>query len=438
MKKENPSNWRDYQKKLQRSGRRRSFIRRFPSLIFYTGCSILVLFFVCLAGVWISAYRSQAGIPPEDAKKQFVDFRESLDERKLLNELDLDPSNITDNFTLKRGEDHFTIKSTLDPSLKKYIRRLLKRSRTLQAAVVVLDRNDGRILAMESYQKDGESKDLCLKADFPAASLFKIVAAAAALESAGFRPNKDVYYRGRRHTLYKSQLKKKIGKYTLKTSFKKAFASSINPVFGKLGIYELGQNVLADYAERFLFNHSIPFDFPVEMSLIEVPDDNFGLAEIASGFNKKTLISPLHAALLASVVANKGVMVSPWVIDHVKNESGEIVYRRKPTRLTSPVSRRVAKDLKTLMRDTVLSGTCRKSFRPLRRKRALKNVEFGAKTGTINDEKDRFKYDWLAAYAIPKNGEKAICISVLSIHGEKLGIRSSELARYIINYYLTS
>ena len=145
------------------------------------------------------------------------------------------------------------------------------------------------------------------------------------------------------------------------------------------------------------------------MSTIQVPEDNFGLAEIASGFNKKTLISPLHAALLASVAANSGVMVSPWLIEHVKNESGEFIYQWKPTRLSSPINRRVAKDLKSLMRDTVIYGTCRKSFRPLRRKRAFKNVEFGAKTGTINDEKDQFKYDWLTAYALPEKGD---CIQI--------------------------
>ncbi|MBW1829992.1 MAG: hypothetical protein JRI74_11300, partial [Deltaproteobacteria bacterium] len=333
FKKKDSYNWRDYQRKLRREYRWKNFLHKFPSVFFYTGCSALALVVVCLIGVWISTYISQASVPPAEARKQFVDFRERLAERTVLKNLDLDLAQLTDTFVLERGEERLTVKSSLDPSLQKYIRRLLKGSQTLQAAVVVLDSNDGRVLAMETYRKDGKNGDLCLKADYPAASLFKIVAAGAALESAGYRPNKAVYYRGKRHTLYKSQLK-----------------NSINPVFGKLGIYELGQSTLADYSDRFLFNHTIPFDFPVEMSTIQVPEDSFGLAEIASGFNKKTLISPLHAALLASVAANSGVMVSPWPIEHVKNESGEFIYQWKPTRLSSPINRRVAKDLKSLMR----------------------------------------------------------------------------------------
>jgi len=62
----------------------------------------------------------------------------------------------------------------------------------------------------------------------------------------------------------------------------------------------------------------------------------------------------------------------------------------------------------------------------------------GAKTGTINDYHDRYKYDWVTAYALPKHGDGAICITVLTIHGKKLGIRASEAARYIINHHFAS
>ena len=92
------------------------------------------------------------------------------------------------------------------------------------------------------------------------------------------------------------------------TTFRKAFAASNNSVFGKIGIYDLGQQTLNRYAERFRFNSQIPFDLPVEISAITVPEDDFGLAEIASGFNKTTLLSPLHAALLSSVAVNTGRM----------------------------------------------------------------------------------------------------------------------------------
>ncbi|RLC31714.1 MAG: hypothetical protein DRH37_02450 [Deltaproteobacteria bacterium] len=436
--KDDGSNWRAYQKKLQREQRRKTLLQAFPSMILYSGCAILVLMVVCFGWVWISEYRSQASVPPYKVDRQFALFRDHPTERVILKELNLDPVHLTDHMTLNNGGTRFTVESTLNPALQHYIMRLVHRARTLKSAVVVMDVHDGRVLAMVSYDREGNSGDLCLKADFPAASLFKVVSAAAAFESAGFRPGKTVYYRGKRHTLYKGQLKKRIGKYTCRTTFKRAFALSINPVFGKLGVYDLGRKTLEEYAGRFLFNRKIPFDFPVGMSTVHVPEEAFGLAEIASGFNKRTLISPLHAALVALVVANKGIMAAPWLIASIRNGSGQCLYQRRPAVLARCVAPRTAQNLKILMRDTVIRGTCRKSFLPLRRKRVFKNIELGAKTGTINDVSDRFKYDWLIAYALQGKRKRAICVAVLSVHSEKLGIRANELGRYIIGYYYTS
>ena len=198
-----------------------------------------------------------------------------------------------------------TVEVPLDTRLQKYIFYLLGRSLTHQAAVVVLRPKTGQILAMADYEKDseGEGENLYLKADFPAASLFKIVSAAAAIEARGFTPGKTVVFRGMKHTLYNSQLRQQEGRYSRKTSFRRAFAGSINPVFGKIGIYDLGSEFMREYANRFLYNQQIPFDLPVAASSIRIPADDFGLAEIASGFNRRTRISPLHASLITAAVA---------------------------------------------------------------------------------------------------------------------------------------
>lgn len=90
------------------------------------------------------------------------------------------------------------------------------------------------------------------------------------------------------------------------------------------------------------------------------------------------------------------------------------------------------------MQDAVRYGTSRKAFRSLRRKKGFKKFELGAKTGTINDKMDQFKYDWLTAYALDPDGRSGICIGVLGVHGKILGVRSTELARAIINYYFSS
>ena len=174
------------------------------------------------------------------------------------------------------------------------------------------------------------------------------------------------------------------------------------------------------------------------MSTIDVPDDNFGLAEIASGFNKRTLVSPLHAAMLSAEVANCGDMMAPWLISTITDETHKIAYRAPRNALISPISTKTAEDLKSLMKYTARYGTTRSAFRELRRQRSLAGLDLGAKTGTINDRLDRVKYDWITAFALTSEGSRGICIGVLAVHGKKLGTRSTELVKAIINFYFRS
>ena len=130
--------------------------------------------------------------------------------------------------------------------------------------------------------------------------------------------------------------------------------------------------------------------------------------------------------------------MEPWVVERVKDHTGKILYSVIPSKLASPLEEKTASNLKILMDDTVIYGTGRKAFRSLRKNKKFNHIELGAKSGTINDELDRYKYDWFAAYALPDNGDGGICTAVLAIHGKKIGIRASEIARYIINQYFTS
>jgi penicillin-binding protein A len=433
------SGWREQTKTSQKNHPVRRLLKRSPLILFGSVILFSGLLFFLLAIPLLTDQTGQAGIPFGRSGKVSTDETSSKKPLALkLADLPLDLTALSDRLILEWEDEPLIVESSIDPDLQNYISDLLQKSKTVKAAVVVLQPDDGRILAMAGYDAMGNGEGLCLQANFPAASLFKIVAAAAALEHAGFTPDSKVYFDGYKYTLYKRQLKQTRGRYATEMSFKQAFGSSINPVFGKLGIYDLGQQVMTDSAEKFLFNRSIPFDFPVDRSIVNVPEDDFGLAEIASGFNKRTFISPIHAALLASAVANDGVMMRPWMVKRVLREDGEVLYQGGPSRMTDPINRETAEDLRILMRETVTHGTCRRSFYRLRTKKGFSDLKLGAKTGTINDPTGQFKCDWLTAYAIPADGTKGICVAVLGVHGEKLGIRAGKLGGIIINYYLSS
>lgn len=325
---------------------------------------------------------------------------------------------------------------TIDPVMQDYATKLAANSGALQTSVVAMDPRDGRIIALAENDQLGSKGFLSLNADYPAASIFKVVSAAAALERAGFSPEKTVSFSGNQHTLYKSQLKERSGRYTTKTSFRKAFASSINPVFGKIGIYYLGQEVLSRYGERFYFNRNIPFDMPMSLSRLDVPADSFGLAEVASGFNKDTVMSPLHAALLAATAANDGVMVRPRIVDSVMSDDGKMIYRGKGGIISRVISSDTAAALRVLMKETVTKGTCKKAFSKLVRSKSTKNVTLGAKTGSIHDRLGRYKLDWTTAFALPGDSRNPITVAVLNVHGEKMGVKANEIASMMIKRWV--
>jgi len=421
---------------LNKLAHRKYFVSRATLLLVYS-----LLIGIIHTGSWILAHAGGEGheslkTGEWENSQRYV----KKDLPALLRPLNLNLTALSESYLLLTEGMRLTVEIPLDTALQRHIVELLRRSRTLQTTVVVMSPKTGQILAMADYERHGrgQGENLCLKADFPAASLIKIVSAAAAIEARGFTPDKTVAFRGMTHTLYSSQLRQGEGSYSKKTSFKKAFSRSINPVFGKIGIYELGRRFIAEYADRFLFNQEIPFDLPLAMSSIHIPADDFGLAEIASGFNKTTLISPLHASLITATVANAGIMVEPWLVGRVKDESGKVLYSARLSRLGRPIEEDTARQLRILMEDTVVHGTCRKAFQQLRRKKFFKHIALGAKTGTINDYHDRYKYDWVTAYALPKHGEGAMCITVLAVHGKRLGMRASEVARCIMDYHFAS
>ena len=436
-----PSQWQKYQASLQKAARRRHILKKIPRLSKIAGLAAAVVVILVFVGIWLSDHWSRSRPEPPALKKQ-GDLRPKpsagQDLKSAINRLAQDSAKLAEPIVLNSDGRRYFIRTAIYPKLQKFILRTLKRSRTQQSAVVVMDPHDGRLLSMVNYDTNGHSANLCLQADFPAASLFKIVTAAAALESAGLTLDKSLYYRGSKHTLYKSQLKTKKDRWTTQTKFRKAFALSNNAVFGKIGIYNLGQKQLIRYSDKFFFNRPIASDLPLAVSRVQVPADDFGLAEIASGFNKDTLISPLHAALLAAVAVNKGEMPTPRLVESIRNESNKVVYQAPRPAMAAAVNPETARDIKVLMQDAVRYGTGRTAFRKLRRKKRFKNYDLGAKTGTINDRRDQFKYDWVTAFAVSPNGAGSICVSVLGVHGKILGTRSTEMTRAIVDYYFST
>jgi cell division protein FtsI/penicillin-binding protein 2 len=326
---------------------------------------------------------------------------------------------------------HAHVKYTVDSDAQEYIEHEILRWRPDYAAFVAIDARTGRILAMSTYQHEGVSLgNLALRPTFPAASVFKVVTAAAAIDQKKITADSRLPFTGAYHTLYKHNvMSTQVTRWTREMSIREAFAKSVNSIFGKIGVFHVGSQGLREYANRFMFNQKIRADFPAQMGVAAIPEgsDDWLLAEAASGFTPETTMSPIQGALIAAAVANDGVMMEPTLIDSIQNDQGEAIYQSQPSIASVTMNSASAADVRLLMQETVSRGTSHKSFRKVwRRKDYTADLELGGKTGSLHGNDPVGRYDWFVGYLRYK--DQKIAVSALTINEQKWRVKSAYLA----------
>ncbi len=205
---------------------------------------------------------------------------------------------------------------------------------------------------------------------------------------------------------------KKHGKVS---SIEEAIETSCNIGAAFLG-FAIGYPKLSEYNIRFGFNTEFDIGFydklrnqkisiPVKKSIFPSDDkDRYELAMHACGLtpdkNKQYLITPLHAALLAATVANKGVMMNPFLIKEIRNINGKLIYSSEIKPLKISISPQTAEKIKSMMIDVVEKGIGRKA--------RVKGLKIAGKTGTSGGKSELNA--WFIAFAPADDPQFAIAI----------------------------
>lgn len=351
--------------------------------------------------------------------------------------------NLTDaSFDFEFDGRRFRVETSLDAPLQRRMVATLKPDTARYLGAVVLEADTGRVLAMASHDSVDPGNNTCLASLFPAASIFKIVTAAAAISEMGLESESTLSYAGGKYTLYKHQLRKSPKGKRHRLTLRDAFAQSVNPVFGRLGARGLGKTVLARHGAAFGFNQPIPFEVPVETSPLRITDEPFQWAEVASGFNRTTLLSPLHGAMIAAAaVSETGRLVAPTIVDRIRDENGLLLYQasEEPGAVGQALPPEAARQMRRLMGETIRSGTSRRAFRGFESDPVLSRLEMGGKTGTMGSRihPDRL-YDWFVGFAEEKEGGRRIAVAVAVAHQELIGTKASVFARQIMKTFFAN
>lgn len=310
-------------------------------------------------------------------------------------------------------------------------------------AVVALDPSTGAILAMVSTPgfdpntllgtAAGPAGDeltadpgtplvnRALTETFPPGSTFKIVTAAAALESGVAGPGTsfanpvELDLPESTATIRNFDRNRCSAEATI--SLADALAVSCNTTFGMLGL-QLGATILVDTAEAFGFGLDIPFDLPSTASAIppvsSLRDDPPAVAQTAIG-QRDVRATPLQMALVAAGVANGGWIMTPYLVSEVFDSDGEVTSRTEPIGWRQAMSPATAEVLVDLMERVVTSGTGGRA--------AVPGIRIGGKTGTA-EVPGSSPHAWFIGFGPvdPEPGTPQIAIAVLVESGGSLGI----------------
>jgi len=286
---------------------------------------------------------------------------------------------------------------TLDKNIQYMVERELETTfqdeGARHAVVIVMNPHTGELLAMSSYPDFNPNnfadypaqyyKNLAITWDYEPGSTFKVIQTAAAFEEGLLSPsdlynNRDRFVRPTDLTL---EERKKAGYLSVEDILVK----SNN--LGAMKISEqIGEKRLYEYMKRFGFGDLTGVDLPGEVSgtVREVKDwSSISLQSISIGQEIST--TPLQMARAYSVIANGGMLYTPYIVREIQKMDGTPVLRVEPTKVRRVISPQTAQLLRDILTKVVDRGTGTRA--------AVKGYSVAGKTGT-SQKFDRLTGDY--------------------------------------------
>ncbi|WP_456824995.1 peptidoglycan D,D-transpeptidase FtsI family protein [Cellulomonas sp. P5_E12] len=307
-----------------------------------------------------------------------------------------------------------------------------------QGAVVALEPSTGKILALVStpgfdpnvlashdtkaagaaYNQLASAPGNPLRSNatlerYPPGSTFKLVTAAAALESGQYTPESTL---PAPVELALPQTTATIGNFggggcgSDPITLADALRVSCNTAFAQLGM-DVGADALQAQAERFGFNDP---GLTIPMKVVEsvFPDDMNAPVTAQSAIGQRDVqATPMQMAMVASAIANGGELMTPYVVQTVRSADLHKVSETEPTLYSTAMSPGTAASLRDMMIGVVNDGSGTAAQIP--------GVQVAGKTGTAQTADGQPPHAWFTAFA-PADAPR-VAVAVLVEHGGNVG-----------------
>lgn len=278
------------------------------------------------------------------------------------------------------------------------------------------------------------------QAGYAPGSTFKVVTAAAALDSGKFTP--DSMLSGKSPIMISGTplsnfSNEQYGDITLTD----ALTNSVNTVYAQVA-QQVGHATMAEYMKRFGFGTDPPMDYPdaqmrpsgiydaAKGTLISPASDRVDIGRVGIG-QERLNVTPLQMAEVAATVANGGVRMKPHLTNRVVDADGRTVQRIAPQEAQRVMSTASAAQLTQMMAQVVREGTGVGA--------ALQGIDVAGKTGTAElNIAQQINQPWFIGFAPLDHPKIAVAVTLENIHGPQSqgGIVAAPIAKAMLQELL--
>jgi penicillin-binding protein A len=241
---------------------------------------------------------------------------------------------------------------------------------------------------------------------YPPGSTFKVVTAAAALESGEFTeeselPGPATLDLPLTTSTLPNDNRQPCGPND-RTTLTRALEISCNTAFGWLGM-EVGADPFREQAAKFGMGDRLSIPMNVAPSSVPEELNEPQLAQSAIG-QYDVRVTPLQVAMIAAAVANRGVAMRPYLVNKVTSSDLEVIDEAQPEQLSQAVSADTAAALTRMMETVVRSGTGRAA--------QIDGIDVAGKTGTAEHDPDKAPHAWFMSFAPATDAKVAVAVVV--------------------------
>jgi penicillin-binding protein A len=342
-----------------------------------------------------------------------------------------------------REREGGSIKLTLNPAAQQAAFDGLEGKK---GAVVALDPRTGALLAMATTptydpnplashdtatqqeawdalmnDPDKPADNRAIAYTYPPGSTFKLVTAAAALESGRYTPD-TVVPAPAAFDLPQStaDLPNENGRPCGdgQTTLTDALRVSCNTAFAGIGV-DLGGDALRTQAEKFGYGSKPMHDLNAATSQFPANPDAAQTALSAIGqFDVRS--TPLQVAMISAAIANGGIVMEPYLVAEILDPQLAPIETIEPRQVSQAVSGQTARELTQMMVEVVENGTGRNA--------QIDGIPVAGKTGTAQSAQGKAPYAWFTSFAPADDPRVAVAVVIEEAPGATDNISGGRLA----------